>query len=1211
MKFIRNFLVTLFFMPAVAHAASNEFVAAAQLLAAAKNADIQQVQALINDGANVNFVDSTGLSVVCTALMNNDIRAAQILQMYGADASNCDRQIKQFNNRNKPADSGGLFGGLSSAQSITLTAAGAAVVVGGLFLLTDWLDPGNGNSSSSSGGGSGGGGGSSSNSGTPLFDSGLPYGPAMQNASLENLNYEKNLLYYSPSDASSVLAKNFAWMNNNPVDPNYLVLMRGYSPLARGYLGQRTLRNSESHAPISLNNAEYGTDLIGGGRPLNVALVTENGVNAAENTSLENKFIVWTTVNSDNNPSGASQSTISSKYYNNLFTFGSVSNYSATEDASLLSKFDLSNSGSAINNALALYEDDLLGKIVGGNTAGYDNAGDFIGFMPNGQLTVYRTGGGKVMANITAVNAGTSELDDTIEDGNTIGLFGKTLTATVTGNALSLVDNDDMDNVYKGYFGADGLLYLDSDQDNIADAGYEISGGIIQQIKELQTSSYLNYAALYDAVLNRTTDEASGGRSRVDIVANAAVIEPLHQKTALILDDVLEGASTLDEYQDNIKDFVVLTYSNGDPVTQLGADADNFFRAAGNVLTVFSTGASIQTTGSAYSDAPQIATFENAAPIAYSNLNHLFMSIVAVEASTNGATISKNTDTNDNLYKLSTWGTTNGTADTSDDVYYKSRICGTAGAGYGDVDPWCFAAVGHTDEMAVASAAGAAGVLRSAFYYMTPQQIFMLLALTADGPYLGRLSSGALLTGSTTAENRLISHLQEMYELPPSYQNKVNAGQMTYLDAFKEVFGYGVINLERATTPGTNLYFRSENTTGSIDGGAYWRAASNTVFHTSSALSLHASSLKTAAYDVLTSVDGSMSLPRIWETNISLGNSGRRGLYMGDVLGELKTCRDGATDTKIGNMSFHLARSERAYDDNMNGLDELRLGFDMGSWHMAADYQHHLTDGVSRFSGMSNPILGLASNAVTTSVDYGFGNWTFGARAFSGSITDESLLENDPTITAQFIPATLGYVNGVQSSAGWNNDNFGVTASFGFMRESGTLLGAQTDGLLGLGAGDTQYVDAELRYSPFERVSFKARGTYARTDTTADGLFITDVSSIESNAFAFGADVGNFSFAIARPLSAYNGSMKYSYADYAIVDKDDGTYGIEVTDAGVQNLRFGSDKRELRFSGEYRHNFGEFTDGALGFIYRVNPNNTDEFGNESIFMMKLSHRLGI
>ena len=123
-KFIQAFLFALFLIPSTAFVASaatvnNEFMVAAQLLSAAKNADIQQVQALINNGANVNYVDSTGLSLVCTALMNNDLRAALILQMYGADASQCDRQIKQYQSRNSPdTDSGGLFSGLSSAQNI-------------------------------------------------------------------------------------------------------------------------------------------------------------------------------------------------------------------------------------------------------------------------------------------------------------------------------------------------------------------------------------------------------------------------------------------------------------------------------------------------------------------------------------------------------------------------------------------------------------------------------------------------------------------------------------------------------------------------------------------------------------------------------------------------------------------------------------------------------------------------------------------------------------------------------------------------------------------------------------------------------------------------------------------------------------------------------------------------------------------------------------
>ena len=110
---------------------------------------------------------------------------------------------------------------------------------------------------------------------------------------------------------------------------------------------------------------------------------------------------------------------------------------------------------------------------------------------------------------------------------------------------------------------------------------------------------------------------------------------------------------------------------------------------------------------------------------------------------------------------------------------------------------------------------------------------------------------------------------------------------------------------------------------------------------------------------------------------------------------------------------------------------------------------------------------------------------------------------------------------------------------------------------------------------------------------------------------AFGADIGNFSFVVSRPLAAYSGTVSVPYAHYAVVEDANGDYDIDVVDTGVEKLHFGSDKRELRLSGEYRHSFGEFTDGAFGFMYRVNPNNTDEFGNESIFMLKLNHRIGI
>ena len=49
---MRIFGFLLFLLPTVSFGAGNEFMVAAQLLSAAKNADIQQVQILINNGAN-------------------------------------------------------------------------------------------------------------------------------------------------------------------------------------------------------------------------------------------------------------------------------------------------------------------------------------------------------------------------------------------------------------------------------------------------------------------------------------------------------------------------------------------------------------------------------------------------------------------------------------------------------------------------------------------------------------------------------------------------------------------------------------------------------------------------------------------------------------------------------------------------------------------------------------------------------------------------------------------------------------------------------------------------------------------------------------------------------------------------------------------------------------------------------------------------------
>lgn len=1255
MKYIKLLIFTLFFIPSALFAAS-DFQVAAQLLSAAKNADIAQVQSLVNNGANVNYTDSTGLSIVCTALMNNDVRAAQILQMYGADASRCDQQIKQYNKKQPKTESGGLFSGLSSAQSIALAAAGAAVVVGGLFLLTDVFDSSNSNDNgngSSSGGQcrpnssctcSNGGTGTcksdgtcdcsgTSNPGNATAKLNLPYGPSMPNAASETANYAANQNLYSPT-TDGTMKDTFAMMSDDYAQ-NYLLMMHGYSPLARGYLGMRTVRNS-AHEPIPLTGNNLGTAGVIGGRPVNVALVTANGINAAakpvgeystEGSSLNDKLLLWTTTNNDGQgTNGASNEMISSKYYNNIVHRGgddiSILDDWTEEDLINLGWFDFSNSGTAINNALAYDSDDLLAKVVGGKTPDGSTA-DFIGFMPNGQMTIFRTGGGVGMKDADGSISGAY-----VDKGNGkigITLFDQTLTLTMdsTGKGFTLADNGS--NTYRGYIGTDGLMYIDSTGSGTVDKAYEFeSGGILTFAKESVPIDYANYKALLRAgVLWAGGDGNSplNSRSRPDIIANASVIEPLRGRGVETIYDILSSPATgrQSKFFDFVNKYYDVDKTDGTSGTNAlpGTDAISFFAQLGSgfsPLVIFSTGSF--ETDSTYSGKTLEATFENSAPLVFANLEHLFVSVVAVgQIGGTGGTTSVTGYKPSGKIALSEWQNKNGTPDdATDDKYYKARTCGIGGSGANGIDPWCFAAAGVTDELAVSSMAGAAGAIASAFSYMKlgttesfgSKQLFTLLALTADGPYLATKSDGTVMS-----TDDLKSHLQSMYKLPEEFQFRVDSGGEDYFKVFKEVFGYGLVNLDRATKPTSKIYYYDGTSIVSGSGNAYWRSASATRVGVSSALNLGATSISAPFYDILESSDGSLSLPRIWQNEFAMGSDASRALYMGDVLGEFKVQKDTTEDIQLGNLSFGMSFTEKSYVDSMGGLDDMHFGYDTGNFKFGAGYQRNFTDGASRFDGTANPILSMASNTISSSAEYKTGNWSFGARAFSGSVTDESLLENDPTIASQYEPAKLGLMQGAQSHVSWGNDKFAINASVGSAYESNTVLGTYSDGLLNMGAGNTTYVDALATYRPSKDINLSLRSTFAKTNTNATGEYILGLTDLESNAFSAGADIGNFSFAVSRPLAVTRGSMKYAHAEYEVIEDEDGNFDLVVGDTYVKNLNLSPENREVRFSGSYRTQLGTHTHGAFGFIYRVNPNNTKDFGNESILMMKFSHKVGI
>lgn len=1213
MKFMRFLGILWLLIPCVSFAAgSTDFQNATKLLTAARRGDIQTVQVLINAGVDVDYVDSTGLSLVCTAVMNNDTRAIQILEMYGADASDCDKQIKKYKQKTKVAARGeeyGFFSGLSSTQILALSAVGVAAVLGGVVLLTKVFDDDGGHGSSGTNGDrpnknpddS-----SATVSGTNLFAQNLPYGPGCIGDTCSQ-DYE---LWEQMRD--------FEYMSNNGF--NYLMVARAYDPFVRGYLGMATVRNDTTKVIFDLSKYPFQQE-VGGGKPVNVAVVTGSGVNATG--SAMDGLIYWfdeTQKNSlisfcnstDGSVSAACQEAVdasvktSHKYYN----------YSgATAGTSENASFDLSGSGTVFG--LANADDTKFAKIIAGWEGDEVGTQDYYGFIPNGQLTVYKTGNGNAWVDPTTPVSTTYHIaGDNVAVGDTFNLFGGTLTVTEVNNGAFVATSGG--DTYHGYIIGD-KLFIDSNADGNTNQMYVFNGTNLDLSKELAVADYKNYAAIYDAVqLRDSGNYVSNVVANLSLPATSVALDYATVAAAKMLND----AATTDAlkksvYKGLINNYYNLNSADDGTMNQPGTDAENAFVSLGNYqqqILVNSAGHNLVGLGAGQSLAPLVATFENFAPVVYNNLQNLFMTVVAVSPAdgTQNKTISQYNESGAGKIELSTWQDVN-----DNTINYSSRICGLTGTGNGGaMNPWCFAAPGTTDLEATAAMAGSVALVKSAFNYMTPKEIFLLLALTADGPYLGTdptTDVGWKTKDGTDNGHDLINYLRGMYTLP----GDLNTSNEQYLESFKTAFGFGLINLERATKPGTNIYYfgSDKNVIVSSDGVSYWRKApasssSSSSARASSVFSLtNSGAIKTSFFDVIESSDGSISLPRVWNMTLT-GDNSRHGLYMGDVLGEFSVDSTNKRQSKIDNMTFEMALSPRAYNDNLNGLDDLRVNFSNEKYDVYARYQRHLTNGESRFGGRANGVLALVANSVESGAKYKIGNFAFGAHAFSGNITDENLLENDPVVSSQFEPKRLGLANGASVDTEYNNGKFGLNVSFGSMNETDTVLGMQSDGLVALNGGNTQYFDTVATYNPFDWMKITARATFANTDAKLGNGIISSLSTIKSNAFAFGFDIGGFDFTASMPLAVIDGKMGYDYADLNVVEND-GKYEVVANNPHVEYLDLSAQKRELRFDTSYKHSIGEWTDAGVGFIYRVNPNNTNAFGNESIFMFKMHHRLGI
>lgn len=1231
MKFIGFFIFGVFLSSGAF--ALSDFDTAAQMLSAAKNGDMKYLEQLVNNGADINYIDNTGMSIVCTALMNNDIRAAQILQMYGADASKCDRQIKKYKNKDPNKKTGGLFSGLSTAQEVALTTAGGIAVVGGLFFLTDKLKGSNnnifGSNSNRPNNNGGNGSGGHGNNNTHQGDSKAltSYGPSLPSTEAEKKDYGNNLNSQLGTDISK---KNFKATNqfdsNGDINfqYNHLLAMRGYSTFARGYFGMTTLRNDKKE-PLKITGGLEGYN-ISGGKPVNIALITSNGLNInpdssiPQGSSLQDRLFVYTSKNASGSLNDASRDTVSNKYYNNEITNktthinnpsqdipNGISEWKTKEKEGDIKKFDLSGAGTALHNKLIDNEnihdvDNMLAKIVGGYTSGH-TSGDITGFMPNGQMTVYRTGGGYKINNIAStdqvekkyqnIENGIKVIDMNISGDTSDYVFEKISTRTHYYKVLK----NNKDTGYRAYIDNDKMYLYNSMAENTFSTlqVYDVdsTNHKIKLVQDTKQTDYKNYEALLHSSNLSDKDDKSGFAP--SIIANVALNPKLFDNSSKTITSLV-ALNENSKHKNKFKEYVDEYYSIENDKKQ-GQKALEFFENTSK-FTIFSAGwQNIDSSGKSLE-----ASFENSAPIVFNRLKNIFATVVSVsiptEKEANNLKLSEYKS--NNKIKLSEYEFSG--------TKYKSRICGISGTGTKDIDPWCFSAIGNYGGQAVASMAGSVGILKSAFDYMNDKQLFALLALTADGPFCKDCAKNS---EGKDLEEKLKNYLDGMYKLPSDYQFELDNNPNTnYFEIFKKVFGYGLINLERATTPGKTIYYyNGDRIISNVNGGnAYWGDFSKTRFASSSVLRPRLSKISVQYYDMLESPDKSLSLPRIWKHNFNLNKENNVNNISKNIFESLQPFTRNS-EQKIDNFSFVLS-SSGSHFGNFSDLNNFNIKYEKDNFNFSSSFKNNLTDNLSNFEGRENQILSLVSNLVIADTKYSLKNFSFKTSVFSGDILDKNLISKSELSNSLLESAKIGSASGFSFDVSFNKNNFNISSSIGKLNEKGSVLGTGTGGLLDLGSGDTIYLDNRVSYNLTNDINlqFNFITSQTKTNNRNEQSFIKDITDIYSNAYSINVDHKNFSFSIFQPLTVYSGDMTYAYSDFNLIPKTKGGYSLS-SKYYLDKVSL-SPNKELRFVGTYRKNLGIFTDSIFNFIYRINPDGFTE-RNETILMMKLSHRLGI
>lgn len=403
-----------------------------------------------------------------------------------------------------------------------------------------------------------------------------------------------------------------------------------------------------------------------------------------------------------------------------------------------------------------------------------------------------------------------------------------------------------------------------------------------------------------------------------------------------------------------------------------------------------------------------------------------------------------------------------------------------------------------------------------------------------------------------------------------------------------EIYGHGLLNLDKATSPVGKTSVPLGNSVGSpsVD-------LNSTRFSTSGVFgdSVSGANLSFAVLD---------SYNRDFTMNLNDINDGENRLRnfeqnLQNFSNDITQNRQNLND----NLSF-AADQVRNYNQGVDQDENLRR------FSMSANYDKYSVD-VNSNVAMNQSFRMKALNDVAMATDNSGNNSVLGLVTTGISNNNTYNLDKNSSLSFGSFRSEedFGEVFGAVSEYNYAKDKYNLGLQVGMINEKDSLLGGQMTGAFALNDNtSTWFSSLGSSYNVTDDVQLFGSFNYGVTFAEASALsLIEDISNIQSTSFSLGVskksvlkDNDKFEFIVSQPLRVVNASATLTLPTTRDIDGN--------IFSSTRNINLSPTGREINFGAFYSLVNGDKSSFSAGAMYVLDPGHNDNIDDDMRFMAK-------